>query len=92
VGVQNAEHGRFHGHEHSPDWIMEYGIAKVKGEYLDSLQAATTIGNILQFCLGGNRVWARTAQKWVDRLGLIHERYGKGVYIDGHKRENVIFY
>jgi len=62
------------------------------GEYLDSQRAATTVEKILQFGPGGNRVRARTARKWLNKLGLIHGRYGKGVYIDGHERENVIFY
>jgi hypothetical protein len=71
---------------------MAYAIAKVVGEYLDSQRSATTVEKILQFGPGGNRVRARTARKWLNKLGLIHGQYGKGVSIDGQERENVIFY
>ena len=62
------------------------------GDYLDSRHAAKAVDEILQFGPGGNRIRARTARRWLKNLGLIHGRYKKGVYFDGHEREDVVQY
>ena len=46
----------------------------------------------LKFGPGGNRIRARTARRWLKNLGILHGRYTKGVYIDGHEREDVVRY
>lgn len=46
----------------------------------------------MQFGPGGNRVRARTARRWLKKIGLVHGRYSKGVYFDGHEREDVVAY
>ena len=62
------------------------------GDYLDSRHAAKAVDEILQFGPGGNRIRARTARRWLKNLGLIHGRYKKGVYFDGHECEDVVQY
>jgi len=89
-GVQNAVREWLQGH--SGDAITGHAIAKVVGEYLDSQRATGVVEEILKFEPGGNWVRARTAQRWLKKLGLIHGRYTKGVYIDGHEREDVVMY
>ena len=37
-------------------------------------------------------VRARTARMWLHRLGIHYKRLGKGVYVDGHEREDVVEY
>ncbi|KAA8907992.1 hypothetical protein FN846DRAFT_754691, partial [Sphaerosporella brunnea] len=37
-------------------------------------------------------VRVRTARRWLKKLGLVFGRYTKGVYVDGHEREDVVFY
>ena len=82
------------------DWIQEqptdqnmaHGLAKAVGDYLDSKKAASTVEKILQFGSEGNRIRARTARRWLNQLGLVYGRYTKGVYVDGHEREDVVLY
>lgn len=35
---------------------------------------------------------ARTGRNWLHQLGLSHRRFAKGVYVDGHEREDVVAY
>ena len=78
--------------EQPADQITAYGLAKAVGDYLDSKKAASTVEKILQFGLGGNRIRARTARRWLNQLGLVYGRYRKGVDVDGHEREDVVLY
>lgn len=39
-----------------------------------------------------NSIRVRTARNWLARMGLKHRRIGKGVYVDGHEREDVVKY
>ena len=78
--------------EHPVDQITAYGLAKAVGTYLDSERAIAVVEKILQFGPGGNRIRARTACCWLNQLGLVHSRYTKGVYVDGHECEDVVFY
>jgi hypothetical protein len=78
--------------ENPADKITVYGLAKAVGTYLDSKRATIAVEKILQFGPGGNRIRARTARRWLNQLGLVHGRYTKGVYVDGHEREDVVFY
>ena len=41
---------------------------------------------------GGNRIRARTARRWLKRLGLKYGTVTKGVYFDGHERADVVEY
>ena len=38
------------------------------------------------------RIRARTARRWLHRLGLEYKTVAKGVFIDGHEREDVVRY
>src|SRR5581483_3137510 len=49
---------------------------------------------ILPGCLGETRksINLRTAKRWLNILGCQFEEYRKGMYFDGHEREDVITY
>ena len=72
--------------------ITAYSLARVVGDYLDSRRAAEVVEEALKFGPGGNRIRARTARRWLKNLDILHGRYTKGVYIDGHEREDVVRY
>jgi len=38
----------------------------------------------------GNRIRARTARRWLKRLGLRYDKVAKDVYVDGHERTDVV--
>ena len=78
--------------EQPSDQITAHGLAKAVRDYLDSKKAANTVGKILQFGPGENRIRARTARRWLNQLGLVYGRYRQGVYVDGHEREDVVLY
>ena len=68
--------------EHSgnkTDQITAYQLAKVVGDCLDSQRATSAVEKILTLEPGGNRIRARTARRWLYKLGLVHGRYGKNV-------------
>lgn len=69
--------------------ITAYSSAR---DYLGSHRAAKAVEEMLQFGPGGNRIRARTARRWLKNLGLVHGRYKKGVYFNGHKREDMVHY
>ncbi|KAF8543086.1 hypothetical protein BDD12DRAFT_933621 [Trichophaea hybrida] len=89
-GVQNAV--RIWLQDQREEDITAYTLAKTIGEYLDSKRAIPVLENIFQFGAGGNRVRARTARRWLKKMGLVHGRYTKGVYVDGHERTDVVEY
>ena len=62
------------------------------GNYLDSHCAAKAVEETLQFSPGGNRIRAPTARRWLKKLGIILGRSTKGVFFDGHEREDVVQY
>lgn len=76
-----------------------YGVAKVVGDYLESRRAADMVEQVLisaQSSATGEkstprstRIRARTARRWLKKMGLIHGTVQKGVYVDGHEREDV---
>ena len=70
--------------EYPVDQITAYGLAKAVSTYLDSERATAVVEKIPQFGPGGNRIRARTACCWLNQLGLVHGRYTKGMYVDGH--------
>lgn len=70
--------------------ITAYGLAKAVREYLDSRPATAAVHDT--FGLGGNRIRARTACRWLSNLGLGYNTIHKNVYVDGHKREDVVEY
>ena len=72
--------------------ITAYSLARAVGDYLDSHRTTEVVEEILQFGPGGNRIRARTARRWLKKLGIVHGRYTKGVYFDGHEREDVVRY
>jgi hypothetical protein len=72
--------------------INAYSLARAVGIYLDSQRAAVAVEKVLSFGPGGNRIRARTARRWLKNLGLDHGRYSKGVYVDGHERQDVVEY
>lgn len=72
--------------------ITAFKLAKVIGEYLDSNRATMVVEDMLLFKPTKNRIRARTARKWLKLMGLTHSRYTKGVYVDGHEREDVVLY
>ncbi|RPB11555.1 hypothetical protein P167DRAFT_575298 [Morchella conica CCBAS932] len=79
--------------------LSAHGLAKAIGVYLDPRRAEIHIAdalndipNIEKFGPGGNRIRVRTARKWLKRLGLVHGTVRKGVYVDGHERDDVIEY
>jgi hypothetical protein len=39
-----------------------------------------------------NRIRARTARRWLEKLGFKYGTVRKGVYIDGHERPDVVSY
>jgi hypothetical protein len=77
------------------------------GEYLDSKRAGTAIEACLVASEQddsaesesepkrkpkSNTIRARTARRWLERLGFKYGQVRKGVYIDGHEREDVVSY
>jgi len=70
--------------------ITAFGLAKAIGEYLDSQRATAAVQD--SFGAGGNRIRARTARRWLKKLGLGYGRVQKGVYVDGHEGEDVVSY
>ena len=67
-----------------------YGLAKAVGKYLDSRRAEQAL--VECFGLGGNRIWARTARRWMRDIGLSYCEVKRGVYVDGHERGDVVRY
>ena len=65
---------------------------RVVGDYLDSHGAAKAVEEIPRFGPGGNRIRARTARRWLRKLGIVRGRYTEGVCFDGREREDVVRY
>lgn len=79
------------------DWIANvgehitaYGLAKAIGEYLDSQNSIDTLQEL--FGPNGNRIRARTARRWLRKMGLKYDTVKKGVFVDGHERGDVVEY
>jgi hypothetical protein len=77
------------GKAKEPD-ITGYGLAKVIGRYLSSSRAASTLGQ--SFGTGENRIRARTARNWLNKMGFISAEVRKGAFVDGHERKDVVDY
>src|SRR3978361_110198 len=75
------------------DKITAYGLAKAVGDYLDSRRAVNFVEeSISQDPKGSSRVRARTARRWLHKLGLQYTKVHKNVFIDGHERKDVVDY
>ena len=74
------------------DELTGYGLAKAVGRYLDSRRAEQALAECFQVGPGGNRIRARTARRWMKKMGFSYDEVKKGVYVDGHEREDVIRY
>ena len=83
--------------------ITAYGLAKAVGEYLNSTRATSTVAELLQEAEqptssssspipSSTRIRARTARRWLRKMGFSYHEVKKGVYIDGHEREDVVKY
>jgi len=35
---------------------------------------------------------ASTAKIWLKKMGFVYSKFAKGVYVDGHEREDVVEY
>lgn len=70
--------------------LTAFGLAKTIGTYLDSARAVEAI----EECFGanGNRIRARTARRWLKKMGFVHDTVRKGVFVDGHERQDVVRY
>ena len=75
--------------------ITAYGLAKAVGDYLDSTRATSIIAVLLQeteqatsTLSKSTRIRARTAQ-WLKKMGFSYTDVKKGVYVDGHERDDV---
>jgi len=70
------------------DWIATLGLGKVNPRQL--YQHINTV--ILPDIAPSKRICLSTATNWLDHLGYSRSTYKKGVYIDGHKRQDNIDY
>ena len=76
--------------------ITAYGLAKAVGDYLDSTRATFIIAVLLQeteqatsTLSKSTRIRARTARRWLKKMGFSYADVKKGVYVDGHERDDV---
>lgn len=74
----------------SGEHVTAYGLAKAIGEYLDSQNAVHALQEL--FGPNGNRIRARTARRWLRRMGLEYDTVKKDVFVDGHERADVVEY
>ncbi|RPA87789.1 hypothetical protein BJ508DRAFT_357373 [Ascobolus immersus RN42] len=93
--VQNSEGGRK---------VTAAKLAKAIGEYLASDTATGIVSGAFndttlteaEFQSQANhrtrRVTARTARRWLKKMGFRHCRMAKGVFYDGHERDDVVKY
>jgi hypothetical protein len=86
--------------------ITAYGLAKAVGEYLDSHRVIATINESLHDAAHSEsstsssslllhstrRIRARTARRWLKKMGFVYKDAKKDVYFDGHEREDVVKY
>ena len=70
--------------------LTEYGLATAMGKYLDSRRAEQALAEC--FGPGGNRIRARTALRWMKKMGFSYDEVKNGVYVDCHEREVVTRY
>ena len=87
-GVQLAVRGWLAGATEGE--LTGYGLAKAMGKYQDSRRAEQAL--VECFEPGGNRIHACTARRWTKKMGFSYDEVQKGVYVDGHERENVVWY
>jgi len=55
-------------------------------------QVNTVIIPSLGLDLNGQKISESTAQRWLAKLGYELKEVKKGVYVDGHEREDVVAY
>lgn len=77
-------------------------MAQAVGEYLESkcasqaireeLEALETVPKDSKECNGKQWIRARTARRWLRKLGFSFSEVKKDVYVDGHERPDVVEY
>ena len=84
--------------------ITAFGLAKAVGEYLNSNRAIAAVNESLQDAAHSSssnssalphstrRIRARTARRWLKKMGFVYKDVKKDVYFDGHEREDVVKY
>lgn len=77
--------------------ITGYKLAQAIGRYLESEKAEKRLQETFKEVENQENPArltprARTARRWLKKMGLHYGRFGKGVYFDGHEREDVIEY
>jgi len=83
--------------------ITAHRLAQAVGEYLDSERAKQAIHDCLESATTENssatatgershRIRVRTTRCWLNNMGFHYGVVQKGVYIDGHEREDVVDY
>jgi hypothetical protein len=84
--------------------ITAFSLAKAVGEYLDSRRAVAAINESFQDAAhssassspllpnSSRRIRARTARRWLKKMGFTYKDAKKDVYFDGHEREDVVKY
>lgn len=74
--------------------VTAYGLAKAIGEYLNLRESISALQET--FTPNGNRrtkrIRARTARRWLRKLGFKYDTVKKGVFVDGHERADVVDY
>lgn len=93
--VRDSEGGRL---------VTAAKLAKAIAEYLNSEKATTIVSGAFhdttlterdfrtQANRRSRRVTARTARRWLRKMGFRHSRIAKGVLYDGHERVDVVKY
>ncbi|KAF4621818.1 hypothetical protein D9613_012166 [Agrocybe pediades] len=93
--------GKHHGH---PSLLNDERIAQAVRRYLTvtalgeitTLELQKTVNTIIipaiGLDLGGKSISERCARRWLHKLGYSMTEVKKGVYIDGHERQDVVDY
>lgn len=83
--------------------MTAYSLAKAVGDYLDCEKVERIMKKALEdeddaaisragSMKKSNQIRARTARRWLNKLGLSYKIFSKSVYLDGHEREDVVEY
>lgn len=78
--------------------ITAYRLAKSIGDYLDSRRAEAAVTSALEAnpedpaLTRRTRIRARTARRFLHKMGFSYKNVTKNVYVDGHERTDVVEY
>lgn len=81
--------------------ITAYKLAIAVTEYLRSDRAGELMNDLIGRAISGDdeveghsqlNIRVRTVKNWLNKLGLVYSRIGKGIFKDGHEREDVVLY